>query len=52
LTVERRDLAVYEAAAAIKLIQLRTKLKFEHLPAQLDTQCAQAAKRESTTRNS
>jgi len=28
------------------LIELCTKLKFEHLPAQLDTLCEQAAKRE------
>jgi hypothetical protein len=30
----------------MELIELCTKLKFEHLPAQLDTLCEQAAKRE------
>ena len=30
----------------MELTELCTKLKFEHLPAQLDTLCEQAAKRE------
>ena len=30
----------------MELIELCTRLKFEHLPAQLDTLCEQAAKRE------
>jgi len=36
----------------MELIELCTKLKFKHLPAQLDSLCEQAAKRESTTRSS
>ena len=30
----------------MELIQLLTKLKFQHLPAQLETVCEQAAKQE------
>ena len=36
----------------MELSELCSKLKFEHLPAQLDTLCEQAAKRSSITRSS